>query len=48
MGIKPGVDGGDFATHIDAANWTRWTGKPANIHEPASAPTADAAERKSA
>ena len=34
MGITPGVDGGDFATHIDAVNWTRWTNRSANMHEP--------------
>lgn len=46
MGITPGVDGGDFATHIDAVNWAKWTNKPANMHAPATAgsPT----ERKTA
>ncbi len=38
MGINPGVDGGDFATHVDAFNWVRWTHKPANIHAPDATP----------
>lgn len=33
MGIQPGVDGGDFATNVDAVNWEKWTSRPANMHE---------------
>jgi phenol hydroxylase P3 protein len=32
MGIRPGVDGGDFATCQDARNWWEWTGRPANFN----------------
>jgi phenol hydroxylase P3 protein len=52
MGIEPGVDGGDFATHVDAVNWERWTQRPANMAAPTA--TADAlaqvqaAERRTA
>jgi phenol hydroxylase P3 protein len=43
MGIRPGVDGGDFATHNDARNWTQWTGRPASMHAMDGAPPAPAA-----
>ena len=33
MGIKPGVDNGDFKGSADATNWEKWTSRPANIHE---------------
>ena len=32
MGIRPGVDGGDFAGHADAQRWTTWTCRPASMH----------------
>ena len=32
MGIRPGVDGGEFDGHVDARNWEAWTGRPA-IHD---------------
>jgi len=33
MGINPGIDGGDYRTHLDATRWEQWTSRPANIHE---------------
>ena len=53
MGIKPGVDNGDFKGSADATNWEKWTSRPANIHEGAytdavrdTASTADVTARK--
>jgi phenol hydroxylase P3 protein len=33
MGIKPGIDGGDLRSSVDARNWERWTERPHNIHD---------------
>ncbi len=45
MGIKPGIDGGDFATCQDARNWEEWTKRAASMYEAmATPPVATAAE----
>ena len=45
MGIKPGIDGGDFATHADALNWEEWTKRAASMYEGmVTPPVATAAE----
>ena len=49
MGIRPGVDGGDFAGHADAQRWTTWTGRPASMHAmDAAAAAPDAPQQQSA